>query len=89
MKGFWNNCFLYDAFHFGVRQRIQKLVLHHILDVYWIIKFINKGLSIFKKLHVWRDALKVISTPQYPAGQGAGLGPHIGPRVVTLDRAPE
>ena len=26
--------FLHDAFHFGVRQRSQKLILHHILDRY-------------------------------------------------------
>ena len=33
--------FLHDAFHFSVRQRSQKLILHQILDAYPWISFIN------------------------------------------------
>ena len=48
------------TFHFAVRQRRQKLILHQILDAYPRIDFINKGLSIFQKPHVRCDYLKVI-----------------------------
>ena len=40
--------FLYNAFHVDS----QKLILHQILAVYQRINFINKGLSIFKKLQL-------------------------------------
>ena len=52
--------FLHNALHFGVRQRIQKLILYQILDINSCISFINKGVSIFQKPYVQCDALKVI-----------------------------
>ena len=50
--------FLLDALHFNVRQRIQKK--YQILDVYPRIILTSKGLSIFQKLHVQCDSIKVI-----------------------------
>ena len=44
--------FWHDAFHIGFRQRTPKLILHTTLDVYQWNNFIDKGLSIFQKLHV-------------------------------------
>ena len=35
--------FLHRPFHFGVRQRRQKLILHQILDVYPRFSFMNRG----------------------------------------------
>ena len=37
--------FLHDAFHVGVKQIIQKFILHKILNIHPPIKFINKGLA--------------------------------------------
>ena len=34
MKRFYCDLFLHDTFHFGVRQRSQKLILHKIFDAY-------------------------------------------------------
>ena len=51
---------LHDTFHVGVRQRIQKLILHQIRDLYPHICFINNGLQIYRKLYVQCDSLKVI-----------------------------
>ena len=42
MYRFCSNFFLNDEFHVGVRQRIQKLILHIILDIYPQIMFIKK-----------------------------------------------
>ena len=39
--------FLHNAFHFGVRKRSLKLILHEIYDAYPQISYIIKGLSIF------------------------------------------
>ena len=39
-----------------VGQRIQKMILHQILNMNLRIKFVNKGLSIIQKLHVWYDS---------------------------------
>ena len=52
--------FSYDTFHFSARQRIEKLILHQILYVYPHIGFINKEMSIFQKLCVRCDSLKLI-----------------------------
>ena len=52
MKIFRCNVFLNDAFHVGVRQRSQYLILHRILDIYLHISFMNKGMSIVQKMHV-------------------------------------
>ena len=50
---------LHDAFHFGVRQRSQKLILHKILYNTPRMRFIYIGLSIVEKLYVRCDELKV------------------------------
>ena len=51
MKGFCSD-FFNHAFHFGVRQIIQKLILYLIVVVYPYISFMNKGLSLVHILHV-------------------------------------
>ena len=60
LKDFAASYFIHDSFHFGVRQRIQKLILHQILNIYPRIKYINKGILIVQKLHVQYDALKFV-----------------------------
>ena len=42
--------FLHNAFPFGVRQRRPNFILHTILEVG--INFMNKGLSVIKKILV-------------------------------------
>ena len=62
-KSFVTRSFLFNkqkkSFHDRVislvRQIIQKLILHKILDMYPLIWFMDKGLSIVQKLHVWCD----------------------------------
>ena len=49
--------FKHDSFRFGVRQRIQKMILHQILDVYPHISFIDKGMTIVHKMHMRCDSL--------------------------------
>ena len=49
MKIFHYN-FFRDSFNVGVRQIIQKLILHQILYVYPSINFMNKGMSIVQKI---------------------------------------
>ena len=51
MRGFCF-AFLHDALHIRVRKRRQTLILHKVLDVNPHINFMNKGMSIFQKLHV-------------------------------------
>ena len=55
--------FLHYAFHLGVWQRSQKLILHQILDIYQRISFMDQGLSIVQKLHVRRDTKSFIQKP--------------------------
>ena len=46
---------LYDSFHFGVRERSQKLILHQILqDTHGFILFNQKELIIAWSVTVWR-----------------------------------
>ena len=48
MKVFFCIFFKYNTFHVGVRQMIQKLILHTILNVYPHISFMTKGFQFFR-----------------------------------------
>ena len=48
--------FLHNALHVVVKQIIQNLILHTIVDVYPNINFMNKGLPKFQKIHVQLDS---------------------------------
>ena len=59
MEGF-RSIFLHNILRIVVRQRIQKLILHQILNAYPQISFMNKSLSVVQKLYVLCESLKFI-----------------------------